>query len=54
MKKIVNPFFLYQMGWIKLKTISRYCLFNQVWFRIIPSVNSFVYIIVFLVGVCKF
>jgi hypothetical protein len=25
----MNPFFLYKMRWIKLKTISRYCLFKD-------------------------
>ncbi len=30
MTNIVDPFFLYQMGWIKPKPISSYCLFNLV------------------------
>jgi hypothetical protein len=28
MRKIVDPFFLYDMGWIRSKTISRYFPFN--------------------------
>ncbi len=40
MKNILDPYFLHKMGWIKPKTISRYCPFKDKNIKIMPHVQE--------------